>query len=183
MTNPLFTGAPLTEELFSEFVERLRHDCVGAGLAEHCTADVAFLVHQKEYIYGIDIEYADTLAILCGEAYYHSVLSFMAVYHDNCIEELQALGQKLHGKAFEEIDEFEQFLVIGELDGFSVHGYQENWAFVNLHLTQSSADEFVRKHGHKYKGELRVSQESQYRSHEFNAIKNALIKGDLIWKA
>ena len=182
MTNPLFTGSPLTEELFSDFITRLKHDCKGEGLADHCTADVIFLVEQKEFLYGIDTEYAQNLTACCDDSYYHSVIDFMAVYRKNWIEKLDELSQQFHGKPFDEIDEFEQFSTIGEVDGFSVSGYHEHWTLVNSHFTQSSADAFVLKHGHKYDGELRISQEGQYRSFEFNAIKNALLSGNLVWK-
>ena len=180
--NPLFTGSPLTSELFADFLTRLKHDCQGPGHAEHYTADVMFRVERQEFIYGIDTEYAQNLAVLSDDTYYHSVIDFMSTYREHCIEKLDELCLKNHGKPFDEVDEFEQLLEIGGLEGFSVFGCHENWKLVNFHFTQSSADYFVLKHGHKYKGKLRVSQEAQDRSYEFNAIKNAILNGNLVWK-
>lgn len=182
MTTPLFTGAPLTAELFNEFIERLRHDCVGAGVSEHHTADVIFLVEQQDFIYGIDTDYAPHLAVFCGESYYHSISEFMAIYRDSHQGLLDDLCRQLHDKLFDAVDEPAQFEAIGELEGFTLIGYQEHWTLVNFHFTQSSADHFVLKHGHKYDGALRICQESQDRSFEFNAIKNALLNGNLVWR-
>lgn len=180
--NPLFTGSPLTAELFEDFITRLKHDCEGAGVAEHCTAEVIFLVEKKERLYGIDTEYAQQLAVYREDSYYHSVIEFIADYGKEFLPKLDELCLKSYGKVFKEVDEFEQLLEIGELDGFTVFGYHEHWSLVNSHFTQSSADAFVSKHGHKYGGDLRVSQESQHRSFEFNAIKNAILSGNLVWK-
>jgi hypothetical protein len=182
MTDTLFTGAPLDATLFDDFITRLRHDCIGEGVQDHCTADVIFLVEVKEHIYGIDTEFAPHLAIYSEGDYYHSVAEIMSCHREHLIENLDALCLKFHEKPFDEIGEDEQFVAIGEMENFEVIGYQENWKLVNSHFTQSSADEFVRKHGHKYGGKLRISQESQHRSFEFNAIKNALLDGKLVWK-
>lgn len=183
MTNPLFTGTPLDAASFADFIARLRHDCVGAGVDEHCTADVIFLVESKERLYGIDLEYAQNLAIYAGDdTYYNCAVDFMIDYRSMLIEQLDALCQKHQGKPFDQVDEHEQMLEIGELDGFTVLGYHDSWKLVAPHFTQSSADAFVAKHGHKYDGELRISQESAHRSFEFNAIKNALLDGKLVWK-
>ena len=43
----LAVGAPLTQATFADFVERLRHDCVGDGVRDHWTADAFFVVQHK----------------------------------------------------------------------------------------------------------------------------------------
>ncbi len=53
-SNNLANGHPLTQSTFNDFVERLKHDCAGAGVRDHCTADAIFLVEKHARVYGID---------------------------------------------------------------------------------------------------------------------------------
>ena len=182
MTESLLCGAPLNAATFAEFITRLKHDCVGAGVHEHCTSDVVFIVMAKEFIYGIDMNYVDDLAIYCGETYYHSIPEFLKTGDQEFLDSLDQKSRLENDLPFAELEVRDQFLLIGSLENFSVYGYGERWRLINFHFTQTAADEFIRNHGHKHEGELQVFQESQGRCYEFNAIKNALIEGKLVWK-
>ncbi|MBI6883050.1 hypothetical protein [Pseudomonas putida] len=182
MTNTLITGAPLNVDTFSDFVGRLKQDCIGEGLAEHCTSDVVFIVKEKEILYGVDTDYTDNLVIFYEDTKYHSISQLLSDHGDGHLAKLNEMALGEFQLPFSEIGERDQFLLAGSLPGFTTHGYSSNWKFLNLHLTQSSADWYIKKHGHKHDGELQVFHESQYRCHEFNTIKEALMNGNLVWK-
>lgn len=57
MSDSIAKGSPLTQETWHDFVTRLHHDCVGAGVDRHFTRDALFVVEEKVYDYGIDTDY------------------------------------------------------------------------------------------------------------------------------
>ena len=61
-------------------------------------------------------------------------------------------------------------------------GFRDEWKFLNAHFTNDSANHYIKKHGHKHEGELRVSVESMYRCNEFNLIRDAIMNGELVLK-
>jgi len=62
----LATGAKLDLATWNNFVARLRHDCNGPQVNDHCTAAALFTVHQHRTTYGLDLDYADG-KVICQE--------------------------------------------------------------------------------------------------------------------
>ena len=73
-TASLATGAPLTQETWADFTQRLIHNCRGEGVKEHYTADAIFIVQAKNYIYGLEQEFAEQVVITCEESIFESAL-------------------------------------------------------------------------------------------------------------
>lgn len=78
-------------------------------------------------------------------------------------------------------DESDQWHVLGELDGHAVTGVCENWECINAHFTKDADEAFTRRKKHDYGKGMRADVESQYYSWEFNAIKEAILNGTLIY--
>jgi hypothetical protein len=74
----LATGAKLDPSTWADFVQRLRYDCVGAGVRDHCTANAIFIVQAKRIIYGIDTDYSENRVIIvsCDEAEWFTVQEY-----------------------------------------------------------------------------------------------------------
>lgn len=181
MTLSIATGAPLDAATFADFVSRLRHDCVGEGVRDHCTADAIFIVEAKRFDYGIDLDYCQDRVILvsCDEAEWFSI----ADYWEDADEELRGtLNQKAQEDGecdFMDLHVDDQFEMLGELEEHQVTGYAERWEYVNAHFTKDAADAFIKRKKHDYPKGMRVYVESQYYAWEFNAIKKALLSGRL----
>ncbi|MGE8185913.1 hypothetical protein [Pseudomonas sp. NPDC086278] len=62
----LATGAELNTATWTDFVERLRYDCNGAGVKWHHTAAALFTVQTKRIDYGFEPDYAEGL-VVCRE--------------------------------------------------------------------------------------------------------------------
>lgn len=177
------TGGKLTSESFDDFITRLKHHCVGAGVAEHCTADAIFRVEAKRYIYGIDPDYTEQLAIIRDDQYWRTIDQFLL----DCPEELDELNKKTN-EMFRDIDSFndllenEKYDVIAALDDTTITGWDEQWEHVNSHFTKEAADAFVKRKSHDYRDGMRVYVDAQLYCWEWNKIKEALISGQLVWK-
>lgn len=178
----LARGAELSAETWGDFVDRLRHDCVGAGVREHCTADAIFIVEARRLIYGIDLDYSDKLVVLCtaDEAEWFSPKE----YWDDCDEEQQ---EKLNEAAqesgecdFLDLGEDDQWELLGELEEHTVTGWDERWEYVNSHFTRDAADAFIQRKKHDYRKGLRVYVDAQSYCWEYNAIKEAILQGRLV---
>lgn len=182
MSQSIITGAALTAETLAEFKTRLHHDCAGAGYADHCTTQPVFVVKRLEFIYGVDLDYAEKRAIYYNDEYYHSLADFLAIASDTTKEYLEKLAQKSLSLGFGELDEDVQFGTLDMLDYIQVVGFVEQWSYVSSHFTQSAADEFVGRLAHNYPDGLKVSQESQQYCPEFNTIRNAILAGKLIFQ-
>lgn len=62
----LATGHQICAATWADFVQRLHHDCVGAGVRSHCTAAALFTVQTKRIDFGFDLEYAED-RVVCLE--------------------------------------------------------------------------------------------------------------------
>lgn len=185
--NPsLATGAPLTEQTFSDFVERLRHDCIGDGVNLHHTSDPVFLVKQKVRVF-VPAKASDHKCIFDGEA--GSTFDTIKDFWDN----LEPLEQEflnlcaLHSGdcSFLELREADQWGLISSgaaefvLYSVQVRYYVDEWQTVNQHFTRDAAEDFIKRKGHDY-GELITYVDSSYWCPEYNAIRQALMDGRLV---
>ncbi|WP_460146666.1 hypothetical protein [Pseudomonas sp. S2_A02] len=177
------TGADLEAATWTDFVQRLRHDCVGAGVRDHCTANAIFIVQAKRIIYGIDTDYSDNRVLIdhCNEGEWFSPEEFWA---DQDHDERTALNKAMQAWSscqFMKADESDQWYVLGDLEGHSITGWQETWEYVNAHFTKDAAEAFIRRKKHDYRKGMRVYVDSQYYAWEFNAIKEAILDGTLTY--
>lgn len=181
MTLSLATGDELTADTFADFVKRLHHDCVGAGVREHCTADALFTVEARRLVYGLDMDYSDKRVLLdhCNEGEWFSPKEYWGDQDYDGRADLNKAMQAWSSCQFLKADEDDQWYVLGEMEGYAVTGYDERWEYINAHLTNDAAEAFIRRKKHDYSRGMRVYVESQYYAWEFNAIKGALLSGRL----
>lgn len=175
-------GDSLTPETFNDFINRLRYHCKGEGVSDHCTADAIFLVEQRVYVYGIDRDYTDQLAIIDHEGdgdAFRSLDAFWDDRDDEQKEELNRLAQEHAGMDFMELRCSDRYDILEDA-GMSVTGWDERWDYVCAHFTKEAAEAFIRRKGHDYRAGLRVYVNAQVYCWEWNAIKSALIDGRLV---
>lgn len=177
----LAMGYELTAETWADFVERLRNDCVGKGVDDHCTADAIFIVQAKRRIVGIDKDYTDELMICYDESEWLSPKEYWDDLDDDGREDLDAKVRENIDCGFMDLDESEQWDVLNELHDHHVTGYADQWVYVSAHFTKDAAEEFIRRKKHDYPLGLRVYVEAQSHCWEYNTIKEAILNGNIIF--
>jgi hypothetical protein len=179
----LATASTLDADTWADFVKRLHHDCVGAGVHDHCTANAVFIVQAKRIVYGIDTDYSDNRVLLdhCNEGEWFSPKEFWEGRDRTERSALNKAMQEWAGCQFMKADESNQWCVLGELEGYAVTGWHETWEYVSAHFTKDAADAFIRRKKHDYRKGMRVYVECQYYAWEFNAIKEAILDGTLTY--
>ena len=173
-------GYPLTKETYDDFVSRLKHDCVGEGVNEHCTADALFVVQQKRIVSGIDLGYCDDRMVYCDHSQWFSPQEYWDDLDGDAKEVLNGESNETWMCDFLDLDVYRQWYVLSNLEDHAVTGYAEEWEYVNSHFTKDAAEAFISRKKHDYR-ELRIYVESQYCAWEFNAIKNAILSGQLVF--
>jgi hypothetical protein len=179
----LATGAKLDPSTWADFVQRLRYDCVDAGVRDHCTANAIFIVQAKRIIYGIDTDYSDNRVIIvsCDEAEWFTVQEYWDDADGDMRDRLNALAQDKTEKDFLALDRDEQLEILAELEDHQVVGWDETWEYVNAHFTKDAAEAFIRRKKHDYRKGMRVYVDCQSYAWEFNAIKEAILNGTLTY--
>nr|WP_319566222.1 hypothetical protein [uncultured Rhodoferax sp.] len=186
MNPSLATGSPLNPETWADFVTRLRHDCVGEGVSDHCTADALFIVQARRIVSGIDPDYTDQLLVYCDDSSWYSPKEYWDDHGEHIHEKLDVLAHKSADTemvGFMEIPEYDQWAILGDLDDHHVTGWHERWEYVNSHFTKDAADAFIKRKKHDYPEGIRVYVESQSYAWEFNTIKEAILSGLLTYSA
>lgn len=180
MTDPLSlaTGSALTAETFADFVTRLRYHCNGKGVQWHCTAAAIFTVQNKCFMYGFEPDYAEGLVVLLEDSEWFSPKEYWDDLDYDERAKLNKASQELCDKKFMHACEDDQWQILGELDDHTVTGWNTRWEIVNSHFTKEAAEAFISRKKHDY-GEMRVFVESQYHAWEFEAIKDAILSGQL----
>lgn len=178
----LYNGSKLTAENFGDFIQRLKYHCAGKGVEWHYTADAIFLVQKKVYVNGIDTEFTDQWCICDHEDVetYYSLKSFIEKLDDDSLE-YYGLHDLDDGKSFFDLPEDEQWELLKDVGPLSVSGYEEKWEYLNCHFTKEAAERFIERKKHDYRDGLRVFVDAQSYCWEFNAIKEALMKGQLVF--
>jgi len=176
----LAKGADLDGETFADFLERLRHDCVGSGVNDHCTADAIFIVQRKRYIYGIDIDYCERVCAILEESHWEDPDKFYKDHIEYSISSnLDTYAQDLTGCNFIGLDEADKWDAIREVENVIVTGMDERWEYVNSHFTKDAAEAFIQRKKHDYPEGLQVYVNAQSHCWEWNMIKEAMISGKL----
>lgn len=175
----LATGAPLTAETWADFRRRLHHDCVGEGVAWHFTADAIFIVQARRFIFGIDHDYTDQLAVILDGRHWFSPHEYWDDLDEEERASLDAQAIEEQECKFLELDPFYQWAILRELDDHTVAGWDERWEFVCANHTHDGAEAFIARKKHDYRDGLRIYVEAQPYCWEFNAIKQAILDGRL----
>lgn len=176
------TGADLTAETFSDFVQRLRHHVRGDGVDWHSTADAIFTVQARRIIFGIDRDYTEQWAVYAHESMYFSVLDYWGDQGETQRARLHRLAQEHSGCGFLALAEHDQWDVLADLPEHTVSGWDERWDIVNSHFTKEAAEAFIRRKKHDYRDGLRIYVEAQVYCWEFNTIINGLLNGQIVFK-
>lgn len=175
----LAVGSKLTAETWADFVARLRHDCVGKGAEDHCTADAIFIVEAKRRVIGIDMDHTDQWLVYCDEQEWESPQEYWDDLDDDGRANIGAKAQECSECNFLDLDESDQWHLLGGLDDHTVAGWSERWEYVCAHFTKDAAEAFIRRKNHDYKLGMRVYVDAQAYCWEFNAIKEAILAGRL----
>lgn len=179
------TGDILNGESFDDFVMRLKHHCKGEGVQDHCTADALFVVQARRRVIGIDREFTDNLVAFSSDG---DVEYFSPEEYFSCLSHAEKMALNKHsvereGRKFKSLMPFEQWEIMDGYNDLQVSGFHEYWEYVNSHFTKEGAEAFIKRKKHDYRGGLRIYVESQFYCWEFNAIKEAIMNGQLIFKA
>lgn len=179
----LATGDALTPATWADFVERLRHDCNGEGVRDHGTAAALFTVQQHKTTYGYEPDYAEGLCVYLDDSVWFSPQEYWDGADDEERAQLHRLANEASGDdgGFLDIDVDDQWEILAELDGHTVTGWNKRWEIVNSHFTKDAAEAFIRRKQHDY-APLRVYVESQYYAWEYEAIKAAILSGQLVYR-
>jgi hypothetical protein len=172
-------GSPLSRDSWSDFVARLRHDCVGEGVRNHHTADAIFKVEARKIVYGIDRDYTDKQAVICDDSTWFSPQE----YWDDLGEEEQAqlnkIAQHWHECDFLELDESDQWDQLDDIDDHRVVGWEEEWEYACSHFTKDAAEAFIERKRHDYRKGIRVYVDDQTYCWEYNTIKAGILDGHI----
>lgn len=180
-TDSIATGSSLNKATWDDFVARLRHDCVGEGVDDHCTSNALFVVHCKRRDYGVSEDYTDKMVVYCDETSWFTPQAYWDDASFDVKARLDTVSQYDNDCPFLEADERDQWGILGDLDDHTVTGYTERWEYVNSHFTKDAAEAFIKRKKHDYPDGLRVYVESQQYTWEFNAIKDAILNGQLVY--
>lgn len=181
----LARGAPLTPDTWADFVTRLRHDCVGEGVDDHCTANAIFTVQAKRIVTGLDLDYCDSESTLvyCDGSSWYSPKEYWSACDEDEQASLNELSQADCDLDFLALGVSEQWELLAALPDHTVTGWREEWGHINSHFTKDAAEAFIKRKKHNYREGMRVCVESQYWAWEFNAIKDAILSGKLVMQA
>lgn len=175
-------GGPLNNETFKDFIERLRHDVAGERVHEHATRDAIFTVQRLRRIEGIDLNF-EPPRVLTDCDHERRWFSPKAYWDELDLGSKQALNAEAiqaEDQFFLDMDENEQWDFLADRDYLNVYGYQEEWEYVNSHLTHAAAEAFIKRKGHDYPDGLRIFTDSRVWCPEFSAIVDALMAGQLV---
>lgn len=139
----------MTDPFTSDFAEQLRTQ------DNAITCDPIFVVQEKARDYGLDTDYCEGVAWLHADGYGE-------VYDDE--------WQRL---------EADYLVTMEEPENFIRTGYRDRWEFVQPFFLRSSAEAYIKTQAHRHSGELRIYVESAYRNPEWQAIREALMRGDM----
>lgn len=185
MNTSLANGAPLTPATWADFVTRLRHDCEGEGVRDHCTANALFIVEARRIVTGFDPEYASNTLVYCDDSSWYSPQQYWDDHDAAVHDKLDVLSHENAGTellGFMELPESDQWDILDNLPDHHVTGWVDRWEYVNCHFTKDAAEAFIQRKKHDYPDGIRVYVESQHYAWEFNAIKDAILSGKLIYQ-
>lgn len=174
----LAKGANLDPATWADFVARLRYDCDGPRVNDHCTAAALFTVQQYRTTYGLDPDYADGKVICQEDCEWASPQEYW-----DCLDEEERADFSdayLADIPLLEMSESDQWELMESVEDVSVLGYARRWEIVDSHFTHEAAQAFIDRKGHDYPP-LRIYVEAQIYCWEYEAIKAAILDGTLTY--
>lgn len=180
--NSIARGAELSAETWANFVDRLRHDCIGAGVEDHYTADAIFVVQARQKIFGIDLDYTDKRAVICDDSCWESPQEYWDAHDEYEQSTINKIAMEEHDSNFLDLVHDDQWEILDGLDDHYVTGWDERWEYVSAHLTQGAAESFIARKKHDYPAGLRVYVEAQTYCWEYNTIKEAILDGRIVFQ-
>ncbi|MEB0008179.1 hypothetical protein QN412_02895 [Pseudomonas sp. RTB3] len=179
----LATGHDLNAATWADFVQRLRHDCVGERVRDHCTAAAIFIVEARRIVCGLNMDYTDKRLVYwdSGESVAYSIHEYWLTLDRREKSELNKRMQNWSECQFMKASENDQWYVLDGLSEHTVTGWDDRWEYVNAHFTHAAAEAFIKRKKHDYRDGMRVYVNSQYYAWEFNAIKEAILDGTLTY--
>lgn len=178
----LATGAPLNAATWSEFVTRMHHHCVGEGVDAHCTRDAVFEVQERTLVYGLREDYGTELVAIFLESEYFEPSQAWDELEADEKQELLEKSDLPADTVFTSLSVPEQWNVLAESEQIDVVGFVEQWRPLNWHLTPEAAQAFITRKSHDYPKGLRMSVECERYAWEFNAVRNAILQGAVVFK-
>lgn len=171
-------SAALPTFQYDDFVRRLKHYNIGAGAKDHMTDNPLFVVKEKVFDWGYDLNYTNKIAIIdhISENIFYSLNDFLQDLSD---EDRKALDKVTENEVpFLDLSTNNQLDVLQNSLRYSITGYKERLQFVNCHLTKEAAERFIRVKRHSY-GPLTVVVTSQKDCAEFNSLISAILNNQL----
>lgn len=127
----LATGHDLNAATWTDFVQRLRYDCKGERVRDHCTAAAIFIVEQRRIVCGLDMDYTEQRLVYFNSG--ESECFSPKEYWDQCDRHEKAglnKAMQLWSECqFMKASEDDQWHVLGELEDHTVTGWQEEWVY------------------------------------------------------
>ncbi|MBD8129329.1 hypothetical protein [Pantoea agglomerans] len=173
-------GEKLNAANWQDFVSRLHDGVRGSQVKNHITADAVFVVQKHAEIVGLDSDYAEEKLVHFDGSTWYSPEEYWSDLDEDEQESLNQEAISLHECSFEECDEYDQWEMLGDLDGHTVTGLRREWQDVNSHLTREAAEAFIKRKQHDYPP-LRVYVKSAYFCWEYCEIIDAILTGKLVY--
>jgi hypothetical protein len=145
-----------------------------------CTGDPLFIIQQKRRMYGIESGWHDS-----ATGYIWTDRDDPEYSFDSDADLLEHLNENLNEKdeSLLTAEDLEDAIELSLHEVLQITGhtydkiyYQEVWEFVCAHFTEEAANIYVTQNAHNLK-EPRVYVTSQYRCHEWNAVRRFLMTG------
>jgi hypothetical protein len=151
-------GFEMDKKEFDDFVARLTEENKGDRVDSHCTAHPLYIVQSRKREYGIDPDFG-------GDGFVW-VMDGTDYTRDELIE---AFTQGVDDNEIPDFSDAEKVC------------YRERWEYVSAHFTREGAEAYIQRKKHDHRG-MRIYVESQVHAHEFNAVVEALIGGQIVFK-
>ena len=132
----LATGHDLNAATWADFVQRLRHDCIGERVRDHCTAAAIFIVEARRIVCGLDMDCTDKRLVYwdSGESVAYSIHEYWLTLDRREKSELNKRMQNWSECQFMKAGEDDQWYVLDGLSEHTVTGWDDRWEYVNAHF-------------------------------------------------
>lgn len=183
MSNQDLIHGYLDEASWADFVSRLRYDCNGDRVNDHCTAEAIFIVQARRRIVGIDLDFTVKLCLCDDEGtVYESKEDYWQNIDEEHQQKLNREAQEFDQRDFLELEDRTAFdIACGVDENLTFTGWDETWEYVCSHFTHAAAERFIARKKHDYPLGLRVYTDAQIYCWEYNAIKEGILSGKITY--
>lgn len=183
MSDDSLVRGVLTAETWKDFVERLRFDCEGDRVNEHCTANAIFIVQDEVLVIGIDPYCTDKLCYVVddGDPFF-SPEEYWRSLEIQEKKKLNLLCAETHQKKFLDLPEQSAWSMVREVEDGTITGWDTRLEPVSFHMTHDAAQAWIKRKAHDYR-KLAIFVEAQTYCWEYNAIKQGILNGTINFNA